>query len=279
MMKKILINSENAEYQIIESLKLNRAKRTKAHEVFIEGIEPIKQALKAGVEITRIITAKSAALSGWAKNVILSQGKGAVQGAAIIEMAPWLYNKLCDRQEPSEMLVTVRISMLKLNDLQLPEEPFLLLLDRPADTGNLGSILRSANCFGVDAALILGHSADVYDPKTIRASLGSVFHTPVAQIESMKELEEFIRTEKKRNALRVLGTDSSGELSLRNERLRRPIMIVIGNEAKGMSVALKGLCDGIAAIPLTGAVNSLNVASAASIFMWEAARIEIPSLG
>jgi TrmH family RNA methyltransferase len=273
-MKKILISGENAEYQIIESLKLNRVKRAKAHEVFIEGIESIKQALKAGVEITRIITAQGAALSGWAKNVILSQRDRAAQSAAIVEMAPLLYNKLCDRREPSEMLVTVKIGMLKLKDLQLPEEPFILLFDRPADTGNLGSVIRSANFFGTDAVLVLGHSVDVYDPKTIRASLGSVFHTPVAQIESMKELEEFISAEKKRNALRVLGTDSSGELSLRNERLRRPIMIVIGNEARGMSVALKGLCDGIAAIPLSGEVNSLNVASAASIFMWEVAKVQ-----
>jgi TrmH family RNA methyltransferase len=272
-MKKILICAENGEYQIIESLKLNRTKRAKAREMFIEGTESIKQALRAEMEITRIITAEDAALSGWAKQVIVKKGNaGNDRSAMVIEMAPALYNKLCDRQEPSEMLITARIAPVKLKDLKLPDKPFLLLFDRPGDTGNLGSVIRSANSFGVDAVFILGHSADVYDPKTIRASLGSVFHTPVAPVESMKELEEFIRKEKKRNGLRVLGTDSSGEVSLREERLGRPIMVVIGNESKGMSVALKGLCDAIAAIPLMGAVNSLNVASAASIFMWEVVR-------
>ncbi|AEF82177.1 RNA methyltransferase [Leadbettera azotonutricia] len=263
-MNRISINTENDEYQIIESLKLNRAKRAKAHEVFIEGIESIKQAIKANREITRIITARNAALSDWAKDVIAAQEK-----ARNIEMPENLYQKLCDRQEASEMLVTAKIKLLKLNELLLPDKPFILLFDRPGDTGNLGSVIRSANAFNVDALFVLGHAADVYDPKTIRASLGSVFHTKIILVESFAELEAFIQNEKIRCGIKIYGTDTKGDMPLTEERLQRPVIVALGNEAKGISVALKNICDGIMGIPITGEVNSLNVASAASIFMWE----------
>ncbi|GHT95913.1 tRNA/rRNA methyltransferase [Spirochaetia bacterium] len=265
---KLLIHSENAEYQIIESLKLNRVKRAKARELFIEGIESIKQAIKARVEISRIIITNSNTISDWAKEVIAKN-----RDAKIIEMAPELYNKLCDRNNPSEMLVTAKIdpwpSALQLADLRLPEKPFILLFDRPSDGGNLGSILRSANAFNADALFVMGHAVDIYDPKVIRASLGSIFYTPTLLIPSLNEIEAFIQTEKAKNNMTVLGTDSGGELSLPGLKLKRPIMLIIGNEAKGISVALKALCDGIIRIPITGDVNSLNVASAASIVMWE----------
>jgi TrmH family RNA methyltransferase len=278
-MRKLLISAENAEYQIIESLKLNRAKRAEHHEIFIEGIEPIKKALEAGVEITRIITAPGN-LSDWAKGVIadLSQadtsaadlpqtGTGTV--GKLIEMADSLYRKLCDRREPSEMLVTAKMQAPKLREIVLGEKPFILLLDRPGDPGNLGSIIRSANSFQVDEVLIIGHGTDPWDPKTIRASLGSVFFTTPIQVESLDELEEFIREQKERSGLTVWGTDSTGAVSLAGGKIKRPIMLAMGNEAKGISRALKDLCDEVISIPIGGKVNSLNIASAASIFMWE----------
>jgi TrmH family RNA methyltransferase len=260
----MIISAPNAEFQIIEALKNNRVKRAKTHEVFIEGIESIKQAIRANLEITRIIITNFETISDWARDVIKNSS-----GAKIIEMSPDLYNQLCDRNNPSEMLVTARVDLLALSDVKLPEKPFILLFDRPSDTGNLGSIIRSANAFNADALFIIGHGVDVYDPKVIRASLGGIFFTQIVMLQSLNEIEEFIRQEKTKNNMKVLGTDSNGDIPVMNGALRRPLMIVIGNEAKGISLALKGLCDGIISIPISGEVNSLNVASAGSIFMWE----------
>jgi TrmH family RNA methyltransferase len=263
--RKILkLNSENDEFQIIESLKLNRAKRAKNHEIFIEGIESIKQAIAAKLEISRIIISNSGFISGWAENII-----GNSSNTKIIELSPELYKKLCDKNEPSEMVITAKVKPKKLEDIQLSESPFIVLFDRPGDSGNLGTIIRTANSFNVEALLVMGHSVDIYDPKVIRASLGNIFHTQIIQIESMNGIEEFIRKEKQRNNIKIAGTDSDGPVSLRDHSIKRPIMIVIGNEAKGMSVGLKNLCDEIIRIPLSGNANSLNVAVAAGIFMWE----------
>ncbi|MFN8432545.1 MAG: TrmH family RNA methyltransferase [Anaerolineales bacterium] len=266
-MPKLTISVENAEYQIIQALKLNRTKRHKAQEAFVEGIESIKQVASAGLEITRIIAADVEKLSAWSQNLIRSQ-----PNAKLIEMSFDLYKSLCDRDEPSEIVITVKVNFLNLGNLQLPSKPFVLVFDRPSDMGNLGSILRSANSFGVDAVLLIGHGVDVYDPKVIRSSLGSIFHSTIVNIQSMPEFEAWILEQKRKNKLNVVGTDSVGEVSLMDHSLTRPVAVVLGNEAKGMSVALKNLCDYVVSIPVEGAVNSLNVACAGSIILWDVYR-------
>ena len=183
-------------------------------------------------------------------------------------MESGLYKKLCDRGDPSEMLITAKVKSNSLKTLDLPDNPFLLVLDRTSDTGNLGSIIRSANAFGVDAVLIIGHAVDIWDPKTIRASMGSIFFTMPVQAESLDDLGDLIKSLKLKCGLKVWGSDSTGAKSLADTALKKPLMLILGNEAKGMSLGLKELCDGIIGIPISGNVNSLNLASAASIFMW-----------
>lgn len=263
-MPKLTISVENAEYQIIQSLKMNRTKRHKAKEVFVEGIESIKQVVSAGLEITRIITPDLEQLSGWSKDLLRGNPK-----ARLIEMDFDLYKSICDRDEPSEIVITAKVDFLNLSDLRLPAKPFVLVFDRPSDMGNLGSIVRSANSFGVDAILLIGHGVDVYDPKVIRSSLGSVFHSRIVNVQSMPEFEAWIAEQKKKSDLKIVGTDSTGDVSLLDHPLTKPIAVVLGNEAKGMSVALKTLCDHVVSIPVEGAVNSLNVASAGSIILWD----------
>jgi len=267
-MNMLSITAENAEYQVIQSLKQNRAKRNKYHEIFVEGIECIKKAADSKKEITRIIIKDINSLSNWGKNII-----DQYKDAKIIEMADSLFNELAEKTNPSEMLITAKIKPNSLDDIN-SENPFLVVFDRPGDYGNLGSIIRSANAFNADGILIIGHGVDVYEPKVIRASLGSVFFTKIAAVESMGIFEEYVKKQKKKNNMEIIGTDSSGTVSLKDCRLKRPIMVIIGNEAKGMSVKLKDECDKIIKIPMEGNVNSLNVSCAASIVMWEIYKME-----
>ena len=269
-MRKILISAENAEFQIIESLKNNRVKRARYGEIFIEGIESIKQVLKSGLEISRIIV--TAKISSWAAGIIKKFEDCPDQKIKIIEMNDVMYRKLCDKDVPSEMLVTAKLPGISLDELKLSHNPFIIVLDRPSDMGNLGSVIRSANSFGVDAVLILGHGVDPWDPKTIRASMGSIFFTQPLQLESLSQLEEYIEFLRNQYGIEVFGTDSGGTSSLVSRALKRPLMLILGNEAKGMSQALKTMCRETISIPVSGTVNSLNIASAASIFMWEVYR-------
>ncbi len=192
--KKILrISGKNAEFQIITALKTNRHKRQEYSEIFIEGIEAIKQALAAGKNISRFIFVSYARLSGWAKEQV-----GANPSAKLIEMSEELYKSLCDKNDPSELLATIKMEKTSLADLKIPAKPFIVIFDRPSDHGNFGTLVRTANAFKVDAVFVVGHGIDIYDPKVIRSSLGAVFHTPIVLIESMKKFESWLFRSKKR---------------------------------------------------------------------------------
>ncbi|MCL2127121.1 MAG: RNA methyltransferase [Treponema sp.] len=262
-MGALRVNAENAEFQIIQALKTNRAKRSKLHEIFIEGIECIKQAVKSNIEITRIIVKNTGGLSNWGKNIVNEYNH-----VKIIEMPEKLYAKLADKNDPSEMLVTAKIKQKTLDEIP-GENPFIVIFDRPGDCGNLGSSIRSANAFNADGIFIVGHGVDLYESKVIRASMGSIFFTRIFQMESMAKLLEYVNMQKRRNNIEIIGTDSKGTLSLTDCKIEKPVLLIIGNEAKGMSKNLAEICDKIVKIPLKGNVNSLNVSCAASIIMWE----------
>ena len=262
-MKRMRITSKNAEYQVIQSLKQNRVKRNKLHEAFVEGIECIKQAINAKIEITRIIIKDIDTLSHWGKDVI-----DQYKDVKIIELSDDLFNELTEKTDPSEMLITVKIRRYTFDDIH-SDNPFLVVFDRPGDYGNFGSIIRSANAFNVDGIFILGHGVDAYEQKVIRASLGSIFFMKMITVESMETLEAYIKEQKIKNNMEIIGTDSAGTVSLNAYKIKKPVMIIIGNEAKGMSIRLKEICDKIIKIPMEGNVNSLNVSCAASIIMWE----------
>lgn len=259
----MIINTENAEFQIIQSLKQNRIKRNKHNEIFVEGIECIKKAVESNINITRIIVNNINSLSEWGKHIV-----NKYKHAKIIEMPDELFKKLSDKLNPSEMLITAKINHGTLDEID-NENPFIIVFDRPSDTGNLGSMIRSAGAFNADALLIIGHGVDVYEPKVIRASMGSIFSAKIISIESMEKLSEFISMQKSKNKMEIIGTDSAGDTELNNYKIKKPVMIIIGNEAKGMSVKFKEICDKIIKIPIDGKVNSLNVSCAASIIMWE----------
>lgn len=264
--RPLKISVKNAEFQILLALKTNRSKRSQEKEVFVEGTEGIKQLIEARWEITRILFREGVTLSNWGESV-LERFTSAKQ----FEVAPELFSELSEKENPSEFIVTAKIqnhSLTAFHSLKKPK-PFYLLFDRPSDLGNFGSLLRSADAFQIDAVFVLGHSIDVYDPKVIRASLGSVFHTKIIFVESLSQLETFLSSEKKRCGLQVVGSDSEGKHSLQNQKLQSPILIILGNEAKGMSVHLQSLCDVIVNIPMFGVVNSLNVSCAGSILLWE----------
>lgn len=258
------ISAENAEFQIIESLKTNRTKRAKHKEIYIEGIESIKQAISAKLEITRIVFADRKKLSGWAQQLVSNY-----PNAKLIEMSEPLYKKLCDRDEPTEIVVTAKIDTATIDTITMSDTPCVLIFDRPSDHGNFGSIIRSANSFNVDAVFIVGHGIDYHDPKVIRSSLGNVFHSQIVNIESMDQLQQWIHEQKKNSNIQIVGTDSTGTVSLLHNELKKPIVLILGNEAKGMSVGLKEICDYITKIPISGNVNSLNVSCAGSIFLWD----------
>jgi TrmH family RNA methyltransferase len=265
-MMPLRISKENSTFQILQALKANRSKRKELGEIFVEGVAPIKNALLAGKTVKRIIYRDEERLSDWAGEVIRAS-----RNAQLIALEKSLFEKISDRADPSELLMTVVDENVELTQVRLPKNPFVVVFDRPSNLGNIGSIIRSANAFGVDLIITTGHGVDPFDPIAIRASMGGIFFTKVCQAESMQTLMDWIGSLRKQHEkLSVIGTDSGAEISLLDQPpILRPVVLLIGNEAKGLSVSLKILADKMIKIPMIGKVDSLNAACAASILMFE----------
>jgi TrmH family RNA methyltransferase len=138
------------------------------------------------------------------------------------------------------------------------------------DPGNAGTLIRTSDAFGAAAVVLAGRSVDLYNPKTVRASAGSVFHLPVALEPDPAAAVVTLRL----GGLVVLAADGAGELSLDDtaELLAGPTAWLFGNEARGLPPELAALADHRVSIPIPGRAESLNLATAAAVCLHESAR-------
>ncbi len=175
----------------------------------------------------------------------------------IIEVPDALFRDISGVENPQGILALVRPPVWERSLLQTPQA-LLLALDGIQDPGNAGTILRSAEAFGVTAVIALRGTVDMANPKVLRASAGSVFRLPVFRAE-LAELPS-----------PLYGASGSGELTVDAVDWRGAATIIIGSEGRGLTEAVRKACRTVA-IPTTG-VESLNAATAATIFLYEAAR-------
>ncbi|MDR2599074.1 MAG: RNA methyltransferase, partial [Oscillospiraceae bacterium] len=168
-----------------------------------------------------------------------------------------LLNYISSQKNPQGMLFICNMPETAPVDLKIGTH---ILLDNVQDPGNVGTIIRSANAFGIDSVILTGETADLYNPKTIRASMGAIFKQKVLYL-TYDEL--------KQSGARYIGTTSNKEAhSLLDFNLSNSV-IVFGSEGQGISKTVEKLCTEMINIPLDDNVESLNVATAATIIMWE----------
>ena len=262
--EKIKIYSENNDYQRVETLKRNRLKRSKSGKFFVEGVNSINSLIENKWKIDTFLYSNKK-LSKWAKDILANS-----TAKKHIEMPYSLLTKLSDKEDPSELLALAEMKDGDLKRIKIKKDLFVVVIDRAANPGNLGTILRSCDSFGVDAVIMTGHSVDLYDPKTIRASVGTFFSLPVIRLESHKQLIPWIENVKnKAGSFSVIGTTVKTNTLIKDFDFKFPLMLIIGNETHGLSNNYKQLCDDLVKIPIEGSASSLNVACATSIFLYE----------
>ena len=170
------------------------------------------------------------------------------------------------------MLAVVAMRPDSVDRLPVRRGMVLVVVDRPASPGNLGTLMRSCDAFGATGVMVTGHGVDVYDPVTIRASVGSFFAVPCIALPSHREIAAWVSDVRRSYpALRVVGTDEGGTTRLREYVWPSEAVIVVGNETSGLSHAYRELCDDLVSIPMTGTASSLNAAVATSIVLYEVA--------
>ena len=261
----VRIHSENNEFQHAETLRRNRLKRHKNNTFFVEGVKSINLAVENDWEIDTFLYSYEKKLSNWAETIL-----GRSLAKRHIEMPEKLIAKLSGKDAASELIALIRMKEDSLDRIKINEDLLVVVLDRATSPGNLGTIIRSCNSFEADAIIMTGHSVDLYDPKTIQASVGTIFSIPVIRLESHMLLLPWIHEiRSKFEDFTIIGTSARADTTVDGLDFKRPLMLLIGNETQGLSRAYKEICDTLAKIPIKGSASSLNVACAASIFLYE----------
>ena len=267
--KVLKVQSENQWFQRAEVLKRNRKKRTQHRQFFVEGVSSINQLVDRNEwTIEALLYTPDRPLSNWARTVLAK-----ASAHHRLELSAPLLDKLSDKEDPSELLAIVAIPADDPGRIPIRPDALIALADRPANPGNLGTLIRSCEAFGVDGLVITGHAADLYDPRTIRAATGSLFALPTTHISSQAELSRWLdQIRCQIPTLQIVGTSARGATPLANASLTAPTLLIIGNEASGLSQRCREYCDQIVAIPMAGQMPSLNMASAAAVFLYEIQR-------
>lgn len=234
------------------------AARRREGAFVVEGPTLVGDALDAGVEIECLFVAPAPA-----DPVVI---RAEALGVPVFELAPGVLERVAGTVTPQPVLAVARTVDVDLADLSA--ETLVVVCVDVRDPGNLGTVLRSAEAAGVGGIICCDGSVDVYNPKCVRASAGSLFHT---RIVARGEPVEVLGTLGDRG-LRRLGTRPDDGQPYDRVDLVAPTALVLGNEATGLPAPAEGAVDGWVTIPMAGRTQSLNVGMAAAILCFEAAR-------
>ena len=183
-----------------------------------------------------------------------------------------LFEKMCDTKTPQGVLCVVERMRYAMDDVIGTEEtPLVLILDNLQDPGNLGTILRAGEAAGVTGILLSPACVDLYNPKTIRSTMGAIYRVPFYYAEDEWEFKSLI-AQMKEAGIFIYAAHLQGALSYDLMDYKRSCAFMIGNEGNGLREEIAALSDDYIKIPMYGEVESLNAAMAATVLAFEAAR-------
>ncbi len=190
-----------------------------------------------------------------------------VTQAKVFEVSEAVYEKIAYRGGTEGVIAEVKVRNRKLDDLNLPENPLIVVLEAVEKPGNLGAVLRSADAAGADAVLICDPLTDLYNPNLIRASIGAIFTVPCIACSS-EEAISFL----KQHGISILTAQLQDSSLYYDTDMRGGTAIVMGTESTGLSQQWRAAATAHIRIPMLGHLDSLNVSVSAAILLFEAVR-------
>ena len=191
----------------------------------------------------------------------------------IVFLSEGAFSKISTEKSPQGIISVIKyldffrdLDIIYNEDFYLGENERAIILSSVRDPGNLGAIIRSSVAFGVDRIIISSDTADVYNPKTVRSAMGSLFKVKIDRTSALPEYIRVLRGASRRVFAAEL---TNSAVSLRDVSTRPTDVFVIGNEGHGIADDVSNSCDGSVYIPISEKTESLNAAVAAAVFMWE----------
>jgi TrmH family RNA methyltransferase len=186
-------------------------------------------------------------------------------GVEIVAVSPRVMGTLSERDMPQGIVATFRLFETSLQALSVSGRELFVVLDRLQDPGNLGTIIRTADAVGAAAVILIEPCVDPFDPRTVRGTMGSLFNVPLVRTLDVLGLFTWLR----KKGFRVVGADAQrGELWGENLWMGG-VTLVLGNEARGLSNDVRPLVEVWARLPIVGKAESLNVAVAGGVLMYD----------
>jgi len=249
---------QNPYIKYVMKLKKKRF-RDREKRFMVEGVRFVEEALSSGWPVQNIVYSPELLVSARGISLI---AEAAERKIGNVPVEKTVFKVLAETQTPQGIMALCAVK-------ERPAEGFcsnVLVIDGISDPGNLGTVIRSADAFGFEGVVILENTVDLYNSKTLRSTMGSVFHIPVLDNVKISELRRYLPAG---GGFKMLVGVPSGGIPVDLVDLRQPLALVVGSEAGGPSGALLAMAHEKITIPMPGGAESLNAGVAASIVMYE----------
>ncbi len=256
---KQITSIQNQFIKLLVQLQEKSKSRKQSGLFLIEGQREIELARKGNYEIETILF--------YPEICSESQARQLSRSAELIEINKEVFEKLAYRDTTEGVIGVAKSKNLKLSDLQLSENPLILIAEAPEKPGNIGALLRTADAARLDAVIIANPKGDLYNPNIVRSSVGCLFTNTIAT-GTTSEIIAFLK-EKNINFYCATLQDST---SYHTQDYTKPTALVVGTEATGLTQEWRDAATQNIIIPMQGEIDSMNVSVAAAILIFEARR-------
>lgn len=265
----MITSTSNTKVKRLVNFKRKRKARDEEKIFLVEGIRMFRE---APADILREIYVSETFYKkerNEIERVMDGGGRAGTPRQAILEiLSDPVFDYVSDTRTPQGVLCVARQREYTLSDVSGGDNPHMVVLDHLQDPGNLGTIFRAAEGAGATGIVMDRECVDIYNPKTIRSTMGSVYRMPFCYVRDLADAVRRLRE----SGIRTYAAHLEGRCDYDEEDYRRPCAFLIGNEGNGLTEEIAKLADTYIKIPMKGRVESLNAAVAASILMFEAAR-------
>ncbi|RAX39539.1 TrmH family RNA methyltransferase [Rhizobium tropici] len=252
---------------IVKDIKALTVKKSREESgaFLAEGLKLVIDALELGWTIRTLVYAKAAKGKPLVEQ---AAAKTVAAGGLVLEVSEKVIGSITRRDNPQMVVGVFEQRWRQLRDVKPKTGETWVALDRVRDPGNLGTIIRTTDAAGASGVILVGETTDPFSLETVRATMGSVFAVPVVKATP----EEFLAWKKKAE-VSVVATHLAGAVDYRTiDYKRKPVVILMGNEQSGLPDVLAKEADALARIPQAGRADSLNLAIATAVMLFEARR-------
>lgn len=249
-----------------QKIKLIRKLEQKKHRqetglCFIEGLRTVGEAVQTGAQVEELVIAPELLVSDFGQSLLTHP---AVQNLEHIEVSTEVFQKIAHKEGPQGIGAIIKQQWRVLEQVDIKPNDLWVALDAISDPGNLGTIMRTAEAVGCCGVILLGNSTDPYDPTAVKASMGALFSLVLIKSD-WNSFQKWQVTRK----INLIGTSDNAKMDYQSPTYQRPLILIMGSERHGLSEAMQSACDHMVFIPMKGRSDSLNLAVATAVVLYE----------